>query len=281
YITQSVASPSHENTTEILEMNNTDPSSRNLSSWTTVTSSSPKTTKITKGHQTTQDNILFITGWTGDYEEDYTKISPTVPPNVPLKPCPYDRCKHLEIPCKETQWIAQGRCLCPGVSGPSIRPNMPHLTQLIPGEKDINVSWCSPLSTVHGYRVLYGPSNGILERGPILNGSYRFYSIGGLLPNTLYLICIMAFNDVGESPVEENLELESAMSTPCRLIYTTSPKDIYIYVGVALAVLAGLVGLAVFGYWLHQKSRYSKETSLWEEMVLPNQLYKGDSVEQL
>ncbi|CAH2325114.1 LRRN4 C-terminal [Pelobates cultripes] len=279
-----------ENKTQSLENNGTDLNSKNSSSLTTIAptlinnqSSAPLFTKVTQGHKSTREHIRYITGGTGDdyYEDDNEETIPPIPPNIILEPCPYDRCKHLETPCEETQRRAQGRCLCPGINGPTIRPSRPHLTQIIPGERYINMSWCSPLSTVHGYKVLYGPPTGLLERGPVLNDSFRFCIIEGLLPNTPYRVCILAFNDAGESPVEEgNLELDSETTVSCRFIHTTSSKELYIYVGVGLAALAGLVGLVVLGYCLYKKRKSNKETN-WEDMVLPDQLYRGHSVEQL
>ncbi|KAM8939241.1 LRRN4 C-terminal-like protein [Pelodytes ibericus] len=279
--TGSMALFTEDHTIQTWDNSSTHQSSNNPSSVTTIgpqwinnQSSAPPLTKVTQTDQSTREPILYITGGTGeDYYEDYTDdAAPSASPETPVIPCTYDRCKHMEPLCEETQGRAEGNCLCPGIAGPKIIPDVPRLGQIIPGVKGVSVSWCSPMSTVHGYKVLYGPPDGLLEQGPILNASYRFYSIEGLLSDTTYKVCLVAFNKAGESlvTVEEHLEREPNTPNSCTIISTTSSKDLYIYIGigVGLATLVGLLGLSVFGCWMCYRRKASKE-SKWYEMESP------------
>ncbi|KAM4722461.1 LRRN4 C-terminal-like protein [Rhinophrynus dorsalis] len=248
---------------------------------------------ITRNRRSTPEHIQYITGGFGeyyDYDDDNSEEKTiTTPPQAPLGPCPYDRCKHLEPECDEIQRKAGGNCLCPGLTGPNVLPDSPRLGQVVAGDRVASVSWCSPMSTVQGYIVMYGTPEGPLERGPILNATYRFYSIEGLLPNTPYKLCVVAFNDAGESTVttaeeDESGGWERGIPRPCGVIRTSGSQwsHIYLGVGVSLAILTGIVGLAVLGYllWRRKGVMRMKEDG-GEEMGVQNQSYKADSVEQL
>ncbi|XP_063293635.1 LRRN4 C-terminal-like protein [Pelobates fuscus] len=268
--TGSIAFPNDEYKTESWDNNSTQRHTTTTPRWITNQSSGLLLTKITKRPSSTSDIIVYITGGIGDDYYDDEEVPPTRPPHMPVSPCPYDHCKHLEPPCEESQKRAENNCLCPGVQGPTIRPDVPKLRQIVPGDRDVAVSWCSPMSTVHGYRVLHGPQEGLLERGPVLNTSHRFYSIAKLLPGTAYKVCVVAFNRVGESPVDtedEHFEQDPNTSGPCRIINTTS-KYLYIYIGLGLTVLAVLMVLAIIGYCICKRRRGSK-TVEWNEADYP------------
>ncbi|KAM8939243.1 LRRN4 C-terminal-like protein [Pelodytes ibericus] len=289
-ITGAAAFPTEDNKTQPWDNSSLHQNSKNSSSlattapgWINNQSSPPLVTKATQSHQSTQERILYITGGIDDdyYEDDTRATALTVPPQIPAIPCLYDRCKHLEQPCEELQRIANGKCLCPGLNGPKVLPEVPRLGQIVPGERYVTVNWCSPMSTVHGYRVLYGPPDGLLEIGPVLNASHRSYSIEGLHPDSGYRVCVVAFNSVGQSLiVEDDQEVEPKTPGPCRLIHTTSTKESYIYVAVALVAMVGLIGLAVLGLWLCRRRKTSLDGE-WEAMGLPNLSYRERSVEQL
>ncbi|KAG8437982.1 hypothetical protein GDO86_008608 [Hymenochirus boettgeri] len=100
--------------------------------------------------------------------------------------CSYDRCKHLETPCEETQRGSGYHCLCPGIDGPSIPPDPPRLVRVIPGESGASLSWCSPLSTVLVIGFLMEPKGACWIEGLVLM-LFRFYSLENLVPDTPYI----------------------------------------------------------------------------------------------
>ncbi|KAM8939240.1 LRRN4 C-terminal-like protein [Pelodytes ibericus] len=254
--------------------------------------SAPQLPEITRSRKTTPERILYITGRDDYYyydedEDDSEEVASVTPPHVPPVPCPYNRCKHLELPCEEIQMRAGGNCLCPGLSGRSFPPDSPRLGQIIPGERGVSVNWCSPLSTVQSYRVMYKTIDGPLEHGPVLNSTYRFYSLDNLLPDTSYRVCVVAFNEAGESPIEEADEeatWENGTPGPCMVFRTFSSQESHIYlgVGIGLAALAGVLVIIVLGYWLLRKKKVSRrKEGEWGEMGVTNMSFKAESVEQL
>lgn len=257
-------------------------------------SSAAQPRKNTQSQKTTRERIPFITEDIdydnyGDDEDNSYKKHLTLPPQVSYEACPFDRCKHLELPCSEIQKSAGSKCLCPGISGRSIPPDAPPLNEVTTGQTGISVSWCSPLSTVQGYRVLYGVPEGPLEKGPLLNQSFRFFSISNLVPGTAYRVCVVAINDAGESQVkprdgEEEWHVQGGPAGPCGVYNAYDPHDSYVYlaVGIGLAILAGILGIFVFVYWLKCRKRSRKlKRAIGEEMGVTNMSFRAESVENL
>lgn len=295
--------PAEKNSTAEPEdnKNNTVPLSYTMSPLTTASSdykgeqsSVPQPRKITQSQKTTRERIQFITedidydSYEDDEDNSYKKHF-TLPPQVPYDACPFDRCKHLELPCSEIQERAGGKCLCPGINGPTIPPDAPSLNVITPGQTGTSVSWCSPLSTVQGYRVLYGAPEGPLEQGPLLNQSYRFFSIPNLVPGMTYRVCVVAINDAGESQIEPRDEEEGwpgqqGIAGPCAIYNIYDPYGSYIYlaVGIGLAILAGLLGIFVCVYWFRCRKRSRKiKRAIGEEMGVTNMSFRAESVENL
>ncbi|OCT84060.1 LRRN4 C-terminal-like protein [Xenopus laevis] len=264
------------------------------STLTTNQSTSSPTPEITANRQSTREHVLHVTDnrwddyyWDLNNEDNVDEKFTTKPPPAPLIPCSYDRCKHLEPECEEIQRKAGGNCLCPGLDGPTIPPDSPRIAEVNAGEKGISVGWCSPMSTVQGYRVLYGTTDSQLESGPILNNTYRLYAIENLLPGTSYRVCVVAFNGAGESPVnavedEEDDGWETGTPGPCRVLHTSnsSKSHIYLGIGVGLAMLV-VLGLAVLGYFLWKRKRGSMKLFGGEEMGIRNHSYKAESTDNL
>ncbi|KAG9475493.1 LRRN4 C-terminal-like protein [Eleutherodactylus coqui] len=254
----------------------------------------PQTFGMTRSQKTMQERILFITEHVDydndddDYDEDEDEVF-TEPPYFSYEACPYDRCKHLQLPCDEIQKRSGGKCLCPGISGSSVIPDSPRLKQVIPGQAGIGVSWCAPLSTVQSYRVMYGTPEGPLEMGPLLNQSYRFFSITDLLPGTAYRVCVVAINGAGESQIEPGDEEDGDMDQgdivgPCGTFHTYNSQRSYMYlaIGVGLAILAGILGFSVLTYWFwsRKKIRRIKRTR-GDDMGVTNMSFKAESIENL
>ncbi|OCT81728.1 LRRN4 C-terminal-like protein [Xenopus laevis] len=224
-----------------------------------------------------------------DKDDNDSEAKVILPPSSDyLKPCDYDRCKHLEVPCNETQKAGGFHCLCPGVDGPSVPPDPPRLMQSVPEESGVSLRWCSPLSTVRGYRVLHGTSGNPLQSGPVLNSTYRFYFIEKLFPDTSYRVCVVAFNEAGKSKVDvgEDEEENWDWGKPgaCRIIHTTVTKAsrILLWTGVTIAVMAGMMGLAALGYWLRRRGRRKhRKIERGVEMGISNLSFRAESVEQL
>ncbi|XP_072277607.1 LRRN4 C-terminal-like protein isoform X2 [Pyxicephalus adspersus] len=274
-----------------------------MSSLTTVSpdseqSSVPQPRKITQSQKTTREKIQFITEYIDydnynddddDDDDNGYKKHFTLPPQISYEPCPFDRCKHLQLPCNEIQKSAKGKCLCPGISGRNIPPDAPHINNVTPGQTGISVNWCSPLSTVQRYRVLYGPPEGPLDKGPLLNQTYRFFSIPNLVPGTAYKVCVVAINDAGESQVEpkeaeERWPGHGENSGPCGVYKTYNPYGSYIYlaVGIGSAVVTCLLGIFVFVYWFKCRKRNRKiKRTIGDEMGVTNMSFRAESIENL
>ncbi|OCT81729.1 LRRN4 C-terminal-like protein [Xenopus laevis] len=260
------------------------------STLTTKQSTSSPIPEITGNRQSTRERLLHVidTEWEDYYwdnEDNVDEKFTTKPSPAPLIPCPYDRCKHLEPECKEIQRKAGGNCLCPGVSGFKIPPDSPRIAEVNAGEKGISVGWCSPMSTVQGYRVLYGTTDSQLEKGPILNNTHRMFPIENLLPGTSYTVCVVAFNDAGESPAnveEEDGGWETGATGPCRVLHTSSSSTSHIYlgIGVGLAMLM-VLGLAVLGYFSWKRRKGNMKVFGGEEMGIRNYSYKAESMDKL
>ncbi|XP_063802221.1 LRRN4 C-terminal-like protein [Pseudophryne corroboree] len=292
--------PFENNTSQSESNNSTIPQS---SMWDLLRTSSPnlksnhrtvsQSHELTQSQKTTHEQILYVTENVNygneeddDDEDDYYEVY-TDPPHAPAEPCPYDRCKHLELPCNEIQKKAGGRCLCPGISGRSVIPDSPRLKQIIPGQTGMGVNWCSPLSTVTGYRVLYGRPEERLEMGPLLNQSHRFFSIANLLPGTSYRVCVVAINDAGQSQVqlvdgEEGWDGPGGILGPCGIFYTFDSQDSYIYlaIGVGLAIFACLLGFFVIIYWVCKRKKV-RNFNEGGGMGVTNMSFKAESIENL
>lgn len=291
--------PLENNTSTPVDGNDALPWSGEISSpttfsphWMNIEASVHQAIDITRSQKTTQEHILYLTEHV-DYDDDaYNENDDddevyTEPPHFSNEACPYDRCQHLQIPCEEMQKRAGGKCLCPGISGRSVIPDSPRLKQVIPGQEGIGVSWCSPLSTVQSYRVIYGMPEGPLEIGPLLNQSYRFFSITNLLPGTAYRVCVVAINDAGESQVEpgdgEDQELDQGNNVgPCGTYHTSQGSYIYLAIGVGLAILAAVLGFSVLIYWFCSKKKVrSIKRTRGGDMGVTNMSFKAESIENL
>ncbi|XP_075043515.1 LRRN4 C-terminal-like protein [Mixophyes fleayi] len=261
-----------------------------------LTTSSPNLknnrTTVSLSRKTTHEKILYVTenvSYEDDEDENEDDIYEvyTVPPHLPAEPCPYDRCKHLELLCDEIRKRTGSKCLCPGISGRTVIPDSPRLNQITPGQTGIGVSWCSPLSTVDGYRVHYGRPEGPLEMGPLLNQSYRFFSIANLLPGTSYMVCVVAINGAGESQIqlvdgEEGFQGQGGIISPCGIYHTFDSQGSYIYlaVGVGLAIFAGVLGFVVLIYWFCRRKKV-RNIKRGGEMGITNMSFKAESIENL
>ncbi|KAM3920288.1 LRRN4 C-terminal-like protein [Leptodactylus fuscus] len=173
----------------------------------------------------------------------------------------------------------------PGISGSSVLPESPRLRQVIAGQAGIGVSWCSPLSTVQSYRVMYGTPEGPLEVGPLLNQTYRFFSITNLLPGTAYRVCVVAINDAGENQVDhgdEELDQEDIVG-PCGIFHTYDAlgSSMYLAIGVGLAALAGVLGFSAFIYWSWSRKKRSIKRTRQGDMGVANMSFKAESIENL
>ncbi|XP_069821572.1 LRRN4 C-terminal-like protein [Dendropsophus ebraccatus] len=228
--------------------------------------------------KSTRSRIEFIYGGSEeeyDYDDDETlTVAPTFP--VATVPCQYDGCKHLASTCEEIRLNSGGKCLCPGIDGPKSTPDSPPLKEVLPGDSQVTLNWCSPSSTVHGYRVLHGEPGKTLEKGPDLNTSFRSYTIDRLNPGTLYTVCVVAFNEAGESQVGE---VEDRPAAPCKTVQTTM-QSLYIAIGVGLTAVAGLLFILAY-FLLRRKQNKMKTESNLEDRGISNYTYKAGSVDRL
>ncbi|XP_007652650.1 seipin isoform X2 [Cricetulus griseus] len=178
-----------------------------------------------------------------DYEEEDDEAVTT--PSVAV-PCDYDRCRHLQVPCKELQKVGPVACLCPGLSREDEQPDPPRLgeVQIVAEEGCVLVHWCAPFSPVNHYWLLLWESNGVPQKSGPLNATVRRAELKGLKPGGTYVLCVVAANEAGESHVPE-ADVENWADPsfgPCgKLIMPPRPLTL-VYaamgVGTALALLS-------------------------------------------
>ncbi|XP_038620765.1 LRRN4 C-terminal-like protein [Tachyglossus aculeatus] len=189
--------------------------------------------------------------------EDDGADPPASPPPRPV-PCDYDRCRHLQPPCKELQRLGRQPCLCPGLSSPNQPPDPPRLgeVQIWAEEGRALVHWCAPSSPVREYRLQFWEAGGGRRRGPALNSSLRQAQLSPLQPGTSYVVCVVALNDAGESPtVHGDAEGfrgpgEAEPFGPCRAISVPPRPQTYVHVAVGIGVgLASVSCLALLWHF--------------------------------
>ncbi|XP_056383124.1 LRRN4 C-terminal-like protein [Hyla sarda] len=239
------------------------------------------TQHTTKKHQSTVDKIEYIIGGS---EEDYydDDEAPTVAPTSPVTKhsCQYNRCEHLASTCEEIQRQAGGKCLCPGIDGPERTPDSPPIKEVLLGDSHITINWCSPSSTVRGYRVLHGEPGGSLEKGLDVNASFRSYTIDNLHSGSLYTVCVVAFNEAGESQVGDMEDRpDGSMPGPCRTVQTTM-QSLYLGLGLGLAAVAVLLVILGYCLWRRKRNKTEMEANI-EDRGIPNYTYKAGSIDQL
>ncbi|XP_051506509.1 LRRN4 C-terminal-like protein [Myxocyprinus asiaticus] len=138
----------------------------------------------------------------GDYDEETSKT--TLSPNPPgftttrtvHQLCDYDPCVAQTTPCYVTS--EQTGCLCPGLTGPEVRPGAPELREVkLDRTGKVIVHWCAPLSTVTHYKVI--PKGG--EGQEKVYGEFlRNSSVPGLKVGDT--VCVVAINQAGVSKEE-------------------------------------------------------------------------------
>ncbi|XP_075401710.1 LRRN4 C-terminal-like protein [Tenrec ecaudatus] len=182
-------------------------------------------------------------------EEKETPIPTSWPDPVPVL-CDYDRCRHLQVPCKELQKAGPQACLCPGLSSPNQPPDPPRLGEVfrVAEEGRAVVHWCAPASPVHQYRMLLWEGRGAPQMGTPLNNTVRRAELKGLAPGGTYMVCVVAFNQAGESTVPVAQDGESLVGPdfppfgPCnRFTMPPRPRSLLhtaVGVGTGLALLS-------------------------------------------
>nr|XP_044993825.1 LRRN4 C-terminal-like protein isoform X2 [Jaculus jaculus] len=183
-----------------------------------------------------------------DFEEEEEEDETVSTPLLAVR-CDYDRCRHLQVPCKELQRAGPEPCLCPGLSSPAQPPDPPRLgeVRVVAQEGCAVVHWCAPFSPVNHYRILLWEGSGAPQQGALLNSTVRRAELEGLKPGATYVVCVVAANDVGESHFPEpgdeaRKSLAGPSFGPCGQ-FTVPPRPITLVhaamgVGTALALLS-------------------------------------------
>ncbi|XP_043827268.1 LRRN4 C-terminal-like protein [Dromiciops gliroides] len=185
-----------------------------------------------------------------DYEEEEEEEGEkTPPPKIGL--CDYDRCRHLQVPCKELQGPDGAACLCPATSSPHQPPDPPRLGEvhIWADQGRAAVHWCAPSSPVDEYRLrLWEAGTPVRARPPALfNSTVRRAELQGLQPGEAYVLCVVASNDAGKSSVPEALEGaldadEAPLPTafplfgPCRYLSIPPRPRTLVHVAVGMGI---------------------------------------------
>ncbi|XP_048885769.1 leucine-rich repeat neuronal protein 4 [Brienomyrus brachyistius] len=135
----------------------------------------------------THRRIIFV----AEPEEPETPMArASSRPAVLAELCDYDPCRDQQTPC--TQLSFESGCLCPGLSGPNVLPQAPHLKSVHREGSEVVARWCAPASEVQQYRVTVEP--GIFQ---LFEEISRKGSLGNLVPGTK--VCVEAINRAGIS----------------------------------------------------------------------------------
>ncbi|XP_052005660.1 LRRN4 C-terminal-like protein [Xyrauchen texanus] len=138
----------------------------------------------------------------GDYDEETSKttLSPKLSGLTTTRAvsqlCDYDPCVAQTTPCSVTS--DQTGCLCPGLTGPEVRPGAPKLQEVkLDRSGEVIVHWCAPRSTVTHYKVIPKGGEG---QGKVYGEFLRNSSVPGLKVGDT--VCVVAINQAGVSEEE-------------------------------------------------------------------------------
>ncbi|CAK6449630.1 unnamed protein product, partial [Pipistrellus nathusii] len=191
-------------------------------------------------------------------EEEEEEAPPT--PRPPVL-CDYDRCRHLQVPCRELQ-AGPAPCLCPGLSSPDRPPLPPRLADVhVAAEAGgAEVRWCAPSSPVLRYWLLLWEGGGPPRRSGPFDATVRRAELRGLRPGGAYFVCVVAANAAGESGAPGPAAAPEGSAGgpalgPCGPVAVPPRPGILVHaavgVGAALALLS--VGALVWHCWLRER----------------------------
>ncbi|KAK1335457.1 hypothetical protein QTO34_003243 [Cnephaeus nilssonii] len=190
-------------------------------------------------------------------------------PRTPGPPvlCDYDRCRHLQVPCRELQSAGPTACLCPGLSSPARPPWPPRLgaVHVAAEAGSAEVRWCAPSSPVHRYWLLLWEGGGPPRKSGPFNATVRRAELKGLKPGGAYVVCVVAANAAGESSApgpgpggqapEGSAGAGGPALGPCgRVVVPPRPLSLVhaaVGVGAALALLS--CGALAWHFWLRER----------------------------
>lgn len=184
-------------------------------------------------------------------------------PRTPRPPvlCDYDRCRHLQVPCRALQ-AGPAPCLCPGLSSPARPPLPPRLAGVRAAAEagGAEVRWCAPSSPVLRYWLLLWEGGGAPRRSGPFDATARRAELRGLRPGGAYFVCVVAANAAGESGAPGPAAAPEGPAGgpalgPCGpLAVPARPRALVraaVGVGAALALLGG--GALAWHCWLRER----------------------------
>lgn len=201
----------------------------------------------TSSRRTTRRRFIRFTLNHDDYE-DYEEEEDRTPaaPRAPLSRCDYNPCRHMQVPCEELQRAQP--CLCPGISDQDVPPKQPRLRQVTgTSDSEASVHWCEPPSAVSGYRlVFWAEGTSANATTQLIPSRQRLFTLAGLQAATTYVVCVLAVNPAGASPLSQrDLGGTEPGAGPCLAFATSSTRRLILYIGVAVCLLVLLSVLCV------------------------------------
>lgn len=190
----------------------------------------------------THRRIIFV----AEPEEPETPIAWVSSRPVALAElCDYDPCRDQQIPC--AQLSIESGCLCPGLSGPNVLPQAPHLNSVRREGSEVVVRWCAPASEVQQYRVTVE-----LDTFQLFGEISRKGSLGNLVPGTK--VCVEAINRAGTSiPSKYSCTRYEPMGND-----TLALKAGLIAGGLTLLLLLSVVAFLLWRRKLHKEGSSSE-----------------------
>lgn len=199
-----------------------------------------------------------------DYDDEISKttLTPRSPgvttSRVIPRPCDYDPCEVQTTPCEKISALTG--CLCPGLTGPEERPEIPKLLEMkLDGSGEVVVHWCAPRSNVTYYEVTI--------KGREKQHIFGEYLRNGVIPGMKVgeTVCVAAGNQAGLS------------EKSCTRYDPPQPDRVALSAGIVAGSVGFLLLVSALAVVLWRR-RTCRKSGMGEAEGLGNPSYTNDGV---